>query len=75
MGSGNDTETAMIFAVNDMNVEGDHEFTVFIESTSPPAMLGTSSRTATIMDDDRKFDFDLRCKWMAIISDWASLRV
>ena len=75
MGSGNDTETAMIFAVNDMNVEGDHEFTVSIESTSPPAMLGTSSRTATIMDDDRKFDFDLRYKWMAIISDWASLRV
>ena len=75
MGSGIGAETAMVTAVNDLNVEGDHEFTVFIESTSPPAMLGTSSRTATIMDDDRKFDFDLRCKWMAIISDWASLRV
>ena len=75
MGSGNGTETAMISAVNDMDVEGDHDFTVSIESTYPPVTLGTSSRTATIMDDDRKFDFDLRCKWIAIISDWASLRV
>ena len=76
LGSGTGTvETAMIFAMNDTDVEGDHDFAVSIESTSPPATLGTNSRTATIMDDDRKFDFDLRCKWMAIISDWASLRV
>ena len=57
MGSGDGTvETAMITAIDDPNVEGEHDFTVSIESTSPPAMLGTSSRTATIMDDDRKFD-------------------
>ena len=68
MGSGNGTvENAMITAVNDMDVEGDHEFTVSIQSTSPPATLGTSSMTATIMDDDRKFDYDQRCKWMVII--------
>ena len=60
MGSGTDTiVTAMISAVNDMDVEGDHEFTVSIQSTSPPAMLGAGSMTATIIDDDRKFDFDL----------------
>ena len=76
LGSGTGTvETAMVTAVNDRDVEGDHDFAVSIESTSPPATLGTSSRTATIMDDDRKFDFDLWCKWMAIITDWASLRV
>ena len=59
-------ETAMITAVNDMDVEGDHDFTVSIESTSPPAMLGTSSRTATIMDDDRKFD--LRWEYISLFT-------
>ena len=54
-GSGDSTvETAMISAVEDAAVEGDHEFTVSIQSTSPPAMLGVSSVVATIMDDDRK---------------------
>ena len=53
-------ETAMISAVEDTAVEGDHEFTVSIQSTSPPAMLGASSSVvATIMDDDRKST--LRC--------------
>ena len=70
MGSGNGTETAMIFAVNDTNVEGDHDFTVSIESTSPPAMLGTSSKTATIMDDDRKFDL-----WWEYISLFTGIPV
>ena len=66
-GSGNGiVETAMISAVNDMDVEGDHDFTVSIESTSPPAMLGTSSRTATIMDDDRKFD--LRWEYISLFT-------
>ena len=60
-------ETVMIAAVNDMDVEGEHEFTVSIQTTSPPATLGTSSMTATIIDDDRKFDYDLRCIGMVII--------
>ena len=61
VGSGDGTvETAMISAVEDTAVEGDHEFTVSIQSTSPQAMLGVSSSvTATIMDDDRKCD--LKC--------------
>ena len=63
VGSGDGTvETAMISAVEDTAVEGDHEFTVSIQSTSPQAMLGTSSSvTATIMDDDRKSD--LKCEY------------
>ena len=53
-------QTAMISAVEDPDVEGDHEFTVSIQSpTSPPATVGTSSMTATIMDNDRKFDLRL----------------
>ena len=56
VGSGDGTvETAMISAVEDTAVEGDHEFTVSIQSTSPPALLGVSSEMATIMDDDCKF--------------------
>ena len=63
LGSGDSTVvTAMISAVNDMDVEGDHDSTVSIESTSPPVMLGANSMTATIMDDDRKFGFNLRCE-------------
>ena len=60
-GSGNGAvQTAMITAVDDTAVEGDHDFTVSIQSpTSPPATLGTSSMTATIMDNDRKFDLRL----------------
>ena len=55
VGSGGGTvETAMISAVEDTAVEGDHEFTVSIQSTSPPARVGLSSVVATIMDDDRK---------------------
>ena len=55
VGSGNGTvETAMISAVEDTAVEGDHEFTVSIQSTSLPAMFGMSSVMATIMDDDCK---------------------
>ena len=56
MGSGDGTVvTAMISAVDDTAVEGDHEFTVSIESTtSPLATVGISSVTATIIDNDRK---------------------
>ena len=55
VGSGDGTvETAMISAVEDTAVEGDHEFTVSIQSTSLPAMFGISSIVATIMDDDCK---------------------
>ena len=56
MGSAGSIEFATILAQNDSNVEGDHDFTVSIESTSLPVTLGTSSTTATIIDDDRKFD-------------------
>ena len=54
-------QTAMISAVDDIDVEGDHDFTVSIQSpTSPPATVGSpSSMTATIMDNDRKFDLRL----------------
>ena len=60
VGSGDGTvETAMISAVEDTAVEGDHEFTVSIQSTSPPATVGaSSSETATIIDDDRKSTFE-----------------
>ena len=55
VGSGDGTvATVMISAVEDTAVEGDHEFTVSIQSTSLPAMLGMSSIVATIMDDDCK---------------------
>ena len=63
VGSGDATVvTAMISAVEDMDVEGDHDFTVSIQSTSPSVMLGTNSMTATIVDDDRKFGFNLWCE-------------
>ena len=68
VGSGSGTvETGMITAEDDMDVEGEHQFIVSIQTTSPPATLGTSSMTATIIDDDRKFDYDLRCIGMVII--------
>ena len=55
VGSGDGTvETAMITAVEDAAAEGDHEFTVSIQSTSLPAMFRMSSIVATIMDDDCK---------------------
>ena len=56
MGSGDGTVvTAMISAVDDTAVEGDHDFTVSIESTTNPlATVGISSVTATIIDNDRK---------------------
>ena len=53
-GYGN-VQTAMISTVDDNVVEGEHYFTVSINSTSPPAMLGTSSSMiVTILDDDCK---------------------
>ena len=53
-GCGN-VQTAMISTVGDDVVEGDRYFTVSINSTSPPAMLGTSSSMiVTILDDDCK---------------------
>ena len=55
VGSGDGTvETVIVSAVEDTAVEGDHEFTVSIQSTSPPAMFRMSSIVATIMDDDCK---------------------
>lgn len=68
VGSGSSTvEMGMITAEDDMDVEGEHQFIVSIQTTSLPATLGTSSMTATIMDNDRKFDYDLRCIGMVII--------
>ena len=56
VGSGDGTvETAMISAVEDTAVEGDHEFTMSIQSTIPLTMFGVSSVRAIIMDDDCKF--------------------
>ena len=56
VGSGDGTvETVMISAVEDTAVEGDHDFTVSIQSpTNPLAEVEISSVTATIMDNDRK---------------------
>ena len=56
VGSGDGTvETVIISAVEDTAVEGDHDFTVSIQSpTNPLATVGISSVTATIMDNDRK---------------------
>ena len=66
-GSGDGTvERAMISAVEDTAVEGDHEFTVSIRSTSPPARVGLSSVVATIMDDDRKST--LKCELIIVSS-------
>lgn len=68
MGSGNGAvETAVIAALEDTAVEGDHDFTVSIQTTSPPATPGTSSMTATIMDNDRKFD--LRLEHLLLFTD------
>ena len=54
-GSGDDiVQTVMISTVDDTVVEGDRYFTVSINSTSPRAMIGTSSSVAKIMDDDCK---------------------
>ena len=56
VGSGDGTvETVMISAVEDTAVEGNHDFTVSIQSpTNPLAEVEISSVTATIMDNDRK---------------------
>ena len=61
-GSGNgNVQTVMISTVDDTVVEGDRYFTVSINSTSPRAMIGTSSSmVAKIMDDDCKST--LKCK-------------
>ena len=63
VGSGDGTvETAMISAV-----EGDHEFTMSIQSTIPLTMFGVSSVRAIIMDDDCKF-CEVRIKMLPIAS-------
>ena len=68
VGSGNGTvETAMISAVEDTAVEGDHEFTMSIQSTIPLTMFGVSSVRAIIMDDDCKF-CEVRIKMLPIAS-------
>ena len=56
VGSGDGAvETVMISAVEDTAVEGDHDFTVSIQSpTNPLATIEISAVTATIMDNDRK---------------------
>ena len=65
-GSGDSTvETVTISAVEDTAVEGDHEFTVSIQSTSLPAMFGMSSVMATIMDDDCKST--LKCELIIVV--------
>ena len=47
----------MISTTDDMAAEGDHDFTVAIDSASPSVTLGTpSSVIATILDDDRKLE-------------------
>ena len=51
------TMTVMISATDDMAAEGDHVFTVVIDSTSLPVTVGPpSSVTATILDNDRKLE-------------------
>ena len=68
VGSGDGTvETVMISAVEDTAVEGDHEFTVSIQSTTPPARVGLSSVVATIMDNDCKFTVSYK---VGIILNW-----
>lgn len=51
------TMNVMISTTDDMAAEGDHDFTVDIDSASPSVTLGTpSSVSATIQDDDRKLE-------------------
>ena len=51
------TMTVMISTTDDMAAEGDHDFTVMIDSTSPSVTVGSpSSVTATILDNDRKLE-------------------
>ena len=49
------TMTVMISTTDDMAAEGDHAFTVAIDSTSLSVTVGSpSSVTATILDNDSK---------------------
>ena len=53
----NSTMNVMISTTDDMAAEGNHDFTVAIDSASPSVTLGTpSSVIATILDDDRKLE-------------------
>ena len=53
----NSTMNVVISTTDDMAAEGNHDFTVAIDSASQSVTLGTpSSVIATILDDDRKFE-------------------
>jgi len=50
-----DTACTTLGIINDNNLEGDHEFTVSLETVTPPGpVISNSSSTATvsIMDDE-----------------------
>ena len=51
---GDTTQCAMISTTNDDVLEGDHDFTVIVDSTTPDVVtVGTpSSATATLLDND-----------------------
>ena len=47
------SECVVIPTVNDMNLEGDHNFTVSITFATPTTItIGTSGVTATLLDDE-----------------------
>ena len=51
------TMNVMISTTDDMAAEGDHVFTVAIDSASASVTFGTPSTvSATILDDDRKLE-------------------
>ena len=50
-----DTACAALGIINDNNLEGDHEFTVNLESVTPPGPVisnSSSTTTVSIMDDE-----------------------
>ena len=49
-----DTACTTLGIINDNNLEGDHEFTVSLETVAPPGLVISNSSTATvsIMDDE-----------------------
>ena len=47
-----DTACAAFGILNDDNLEFDHEFTVNIESVTPPGLVNSSATTVNIVDDD-----------------------
>ena len=53
---GNATQCVMILTTDDDVLEGDHDFTVMVDSVTPDVVtVGTpSSATATLLDNDSK---------------------